>query len=102
MLNKSNETLIELKKQIRNGEHNLFDTVLYGILIDIRFIHRMAEKKREAEAAVDLMSVQYERNRSEEEKRNGLLIISATYGKIVDDSSSGSSEFSALIKLFGY
>lgn len=34
----------------------------------------MAEKKREAEAAVDLMSVQYERNYGEEEKRNGLLI----------------------------
>lgn len=45
----------------------------------------MAEKKREAEAAVDLMSVQYERNYSEEEKRNGLLIISAIYGKIVDN-----------------
>lgn len=51
----------------------------------------MAEKKREAEAAVDLMSVQYERNCSEEEKRNGLLITSAVYGKISDDSSSSSN-----------
>lgn len=48
----------------------------------------MAEKKREAEAAVDLMTVQYERNCNEEEKRNGLLIISAVYGKVVDDSNS--------------
>lgn len=48
----------------------------------------MAEKKREAEAAIDLMSVQYERNCSEEEKRNGLLIKSAIYGKIVDDSGA--------------
>ncbi|XP_055313601.1 dnaJ homolog subfamily C member 11 [Sitodiplosis mosellana] len=51
---------------------------------------RMAEKKREAEAAVDLMSVQYERNYSEEEKRNGLLIVSAIYGKIVDNSENSS------------
>lgn len=50
--------------------------------------NRMAEKKREAEAAVDLMTVQYERNCNEEEKRNGLIIISAFYGKVVDDSNS--------------
>lgn len=47
----------------------------------------MVEKKREAEAAVDLMSVQYERNCGEEEKRNGLIIVKATYG-VHDDSSS--------------
>lgn len=51
---------------------------------------RMAEKKREAEAAVDLMSVQYERNCSEEEKRNGLLILSAFYGKFEDDFNADS------------
>lgn len=45
----------------------------------------MSEKKREAEAAIDLMSVQYERNRLEEERRNGLLILNAIYGKIDDD-----------------
>lgn len=45
----------------------------------------MAEKKREAEAAVDLMSVQYERNCSEEERRNGLIILQAFYGKIPED-----------------
>lgn len=59
----------------------------------------MAEKKREAEAAVDLMSVQYERNYSEEEKRNGLLIISAIYGKIVDNSNSDSSKFTLTKKI---
>lgn len=46
---------------------------------------RMAEKKREAEAAIDLMSVQYERTRSDEEKRNGLIIENAVYGKIESD-----------------
>lgn len=56
---------------------------------------RMAEKKREAEAAVDLMTVQYERCCSDEEKRNGLIISRAIYGKISDDSttSSQTSEF---------
>lgn len=45
----------------------------------------MAEKKREAEAAIDLMTVQYERVRSDEEKRNGLIIEKAVYGKIESD-----------------
>lgn len=45
----------------------------------------MSEKKREAEAAIDLMSAQYERNCIEEERRNGLLILNAIYGKIDDD-----------------
>lgn len=45
----------------------------------------MAEKKREAEAAIDLMTVQYERVRTDEEKRNGLLIENAVYGKIEND-----------------
>lgn len=49
------------------------------------FVLRMAEKKREAEAAIDLMSVQYERTRSDEEKRNGLIIENAVYGKIEND-----------------
>lgn len=52
----------------------------------------MAEKKREAEAAVDLMSAQYERNCLDENGRNGLLITSAIFGKIVDnDFSEGSA-----------
>lgn len=52
----------------------------------------MAEKKREAEAAVDLMSAQYERNCMDENGRNGLLITSAIFGKIVDgDFSDGSA-----------
>lgn len=45
----------------------------------------MAEKKREAEAAIDLMTVQYQRIRSDEEKRNGLIIENAVYGKIESD-----------------
>lgn len=48
-------------------------------------VFRMAEKKREAEAAIDLMSVQYERTRSDEEKRHGLIIENAVYGNIEND-----------------
>lgn len=51
----------------------------------------MSEKKREAEAAIDLMSVQYERNCLDEERRNGLLILSAHYGKIDDSNPTNSN-----------
>lgn len=47
----------------------------------------MAEKKREAEAAIELMAVQYERCRGDEEKRNGLIITEAIYGNIDADPS---------------
>lgn len=57
----------------------------------------MEEKKREAEAAVDLMSVQYERNCIEEEKRNGLIIIKATYGLIPEENNSIDGEYFCLI-----
>lgn len=49
----------------------------------------MSEKKKEADAALDLMTVQYERICSEEEKRQGLIIITARYGKFDDDKSQG-------------
>lgn len=55
----------------------------------------MSEKKREAEAAIDLMSAQYERNCLEEERRNGLLIISAIYGKTDDEVNSDGSPTSS-------
>lgn len=40
----------------------------------------MAEKKKEAESAVELMSATFERIQIEEEKRKGLIIIKALYG----------------------
>lgn len=54
----------------------------------------MAEKKREAEAAIELMAVQYERNRCEEEKRNGLIILEAVYGNIDSNQSMSWIELS--------
>lgn len=47
---------------------------------------RIAEKKLEAEAAVDLMSAQYDRICGDEEKKKGLIIVSAKYGNFDDDS----------------
>lgn len=44
----------------------------------------MEEKRREAKAAVDLMKAAYERNRRDEESRNGLIILNALYGKEAD------------------
>lgn len=49
---------------------------------------RIIEKRKEAEAALDLMSAQYERICEEEERRKGLIIVSAKYGKFDDDSHS--------------
>ncbi|KAK9501125.1 hypothetical protein O3M35_002228 [Rhynocoris fuscipes] len=43
---------------------------------------RMAEKRREAEAATNLMAVAFARIRNEEESRRGLIIKSAIYGRL--------------------
>lgn len=46
---------------------------------------RMAEKKKEAEAAVELMAALYERICIDEKNKKGLIISKATYGKISDE-----------------
>lgn len=48
---------------------------------------RMAEKKREAHAAVNLMRNTYERIRNEEDGKKGLVIIKALYGRLFMISS---------------
>jgi DnaJ family protein C protein 11 len=45
---------------------------------------RMAEKKREAESAVQLMRATFARVRSDEEAKRGLIIIKALYGRLVN------------------
>lgn len=47
---------------------------------------RIIEKKKEAEAAVDLMKATVERIIADEEKKKGLLIIEARYGKFMEES----------------
>lgn len=49
---------------------------------------RMAERKREAEASIELMSSAYERSTEEEQKRHGLIIEQARYGKLDDASAT--------------
>lgn len=90
MRSKSNVTSIELKKPTKNGNQLLNELAAVRKITNFN-LNRMTEKKREAEAAIDLMSVQYERNCSEEERRNGLLILSAIYGKTENDGTSDSS-----------
>ncbi|XP_014250725.1 dnaJ homolog subfamily C member 11 [Cimex lectularius] len=53
--------------------------------------NRMAEKRREAQAATNLMSVTFARIRAEEEARKGLVIVSAEYGRITAPTSGVSS-----------
>lgn len=48
---------------------------------------RIVEKRKEAEAAVDLMAALYERICDEERQRHGLIIVSARYGRFDDDGS---------------
>jgi len=48
---------------------------------------RVAESRKEAMASIDLMLERFTRIRFEEESRNGLVIVAAIYGKIVDDIS---------------
>lgn len=47
------------------------------------FCCRMAEMKREATAAVNLMRETFSRIRSDEESRKGLVVVRALYGSLV-------------------
>lgn len=42
---------------------------------------KLLERRREAEAAQELMTATYERIKNEEERKNGLVIVKALYGK---------------------
>ncbi|XP_049299929.1 dnaJ homolog subfamily C member 11 [Anopheles funestus] len=48
---------------------------------------RMAEKRREAESAIALMGALFERIRKDELKSEGLIIVSALYGKFSDNEN---------------
>ena len=52
----------------------------------------MEQKQKEAQAAINLMRSQFERNRSEEESRGGLVIVQAKYGRIIASGESVSSD----------
>lgn len=44
---------------------------------------KLAQKRKEAQAAVDLMTVTYTRICEEEENKRGLIIVKALYGKLI-------------------
>lgn len=50
---------------------------------------RMAEKKKEAEAAVELMTALFDRISTDETSKKGLVITKAMYGKFSDDEIDG-------------
>lgn len=50
--------------------------------------NRIAEKKKEAESAISLMAHIYERICNEENRKNGLIIISASYGLFNKNSTT--------------
>jgi DnaJ family protein C protein 11 len=52
---------------------------------------RLAEKRREAQAAVELMRATFARVRSDEEAKRGLVIIKALYGRLVNVTDAGTS-----------
>lgn len=52
---------------------------------------RLAEKKAEADAAIELMKLTYARIIAEEETRRGLVITSAKYGRLISNSDADTS-----------
>lgn len=55
---------------------------------------RMGERRKEAESAISLMSATYDRIVNDEEKRNGLIILKALYGRaeLVEDALDENTE----------
>ncbi|XP_048520604.1 dnaJ homolog subfamily C member 11 [Dendroctonus ponderosae] len=49
--------------------------------------NKLLEKRKEAMAAQDLMQATYARIKDDEERKNGLVIIKAIYGKIIKDAN---------------
>lgn len=60
---------------------------------------RMAERKREAEASVDLMSAANERSREEEQRRRGLIIERATYGQLSNSDDAEAAQIDVTVPL---
>ncbi|XP_077533359.1 dnaJ homolog subfamily C member 11 [Haemaphysalis longicornis] len=53
---------------------------------------KLAERKREAEAAVALMQETYQRIKSTEEARNGVVIIKALYGNFSEEEENSTTQ----------
>ena len=62
----------------------LLKLVYYKFCYILNLTIRVAESRKEAMASIDLMLERFRRIRSEEATRNGLLIVAAVYGKIIE------------------
>ena len=62
----------------------------------------MAESRREAEASIDLMRERYSRILTEEENKNGLVIVCALYGKLVSDNSENLVDLDELMNKYAH
>ncbi|XP_019878016.1 dnaJ homolog subfamily C member 11 [Aethina tumida] len=58
-------------------------------------LNKLIEKRKEALAAQELMTATYDRIKTDEENKKGLVIIKAIYGKLIDtEAGAGDSEVS--------
>ncbi|XP_013405783.1 dnaJ homolog subfamily C member 11-like [Lingula anatina] len=57
-----------------------------------KYADLIAEKRRQAQSAVELMKETVERIREEEERKGGLIIVRAVYGKIISTDSGDFNE----------
>ncbi|XP_031344930.1 dnaJ homolog subfamily C member 11-like [Photinus pyralis] len=60
---------------------------------------QLMEKRREAQAAVDLMTATYARICTDEESKKGLIINKALYGKILNEKSESEEVINVTIPL---
>ena len=63
---------------------------------------RVAERRKVAMASIDLMIERYSRIRQEEESKNGLIILAAVYGKMIDGMLDVSNNILSMISSFVY
>lgn len=61
---------------------------------------RLLQKRKEAQAAIDLMTAAYSRIKNEEENKKGLIIVKALYGKLILGIICLEIYFYILTKLF--
>ena len=69
-----------------DSKQEIFNSIIYNRKINyhVQLINRVAESRKEAMASIDLMLERFSRIRSEEQSKNGLVIVAAIYGKVVD------------------
>ncbi|XP_044751000.1 dnaJ homolog subfamily C member 11 [Coccinella septempunctata] len=60
-------------------------------------LNNLLERRKEAQAAQELMMASYNRIKAEEENKNGLIILQAVYGKLITDRNARTNEMNTQI-----